>query len=92
MRGERIVHGDMELLEKLGFSPELLIVGLLPHALPELTALFLPLAAWTIASRSGAWKDLLAATLVTTGLAVPVLVATAFIETQVTPHLLLTLR
>jgi hypothetical protein len=68
-----------------------LILGLLPHALPELTALFLPLAAWTIASRSGAWKDLLAATLVTTAIAVPVLIATALIETQVTPELLLAL-
>jgi hypothetical protein len=85
-------HVTRTLSGELGLSPELLIVGLLPHALPELTALFLPLAAWTIASRSGAWKDLLAATMVTTGLAVPVLVATAFIETQVTPHVLLALR
>src|SRR6266496_2942859 len=29
----------------------LLVVGLLPHAVPELIALFLPLAAWIIASR-----------------------------------------
>jgi Stage II sporulation protein M len=85
-------HITSTLSAELGFSPALLIVGLLPHALPELTALFLPLAAWTIASRSGAWKDLLAATLVTTSLAVPVLVATAFIETHVTPHVLLALR
>ena len=35
---------------------------LLPHALPELAALFLPLAAWTLASRRGAWDELLAAT------------------------------
>jgi hypothetical protein len=84
-------HMASTLSAELGLSPELLIVGLLPHALPELTALFLPLAAWTIASRSGAWKDLLAATLVTTSLAVPVLVATAFVETQVTPHVLLAL-
>jgi hypothetical protein len=85
-------HQASSLSAELGLSPALLIVGLLPHALPELTALFLPLAAWTIASRSGAWKDLLAATLVTTALAVPVLVATAFIETHVTPHVLLALR
>ena len=39
----------------------------LPHALPELFALFLPLAAWIIASRAGAWQDLLAATFVTVG-------------------------
>jgi hypothetical protein len=85
-------HQASSLSAELGLSPELLMIGLLPHALPELTALFLPLAAWTIASRSGAWKDLLAATLVTTALAVPVLVATAFIETHVTPHVLLALR
>ena len=68
--------------------PPLLLVGLLPHALPELTALFLPLAAWTIASRRGAWKDLLAATFVTVAIAVPVLVAAAAVETWVSPRLL----
>jgi hypothetical protein len=66
----------------------LLMIGLLPHALPELTALFLPLAAWTVASRRGQWEDLLAATFVTVGMAVPVLVCTAYIETYVTPHAL----
>ena len=66
----------------------LLMVGLLPHALPELTALFLPLAAWTMASRRGAWEDLLAATFVTVGVAIPVLVASAWVETYVTPHVL----
>jgi hypothetical protein len=85
-------HEARTLSAELGLAPEVLLLGLLPHALPELTALFLPLAAWTIASRSGAWKDLLAATIVTTALAAPVLVATAFIETQVTPHVLLSLR
>ncbi len=72
-------------------SVGLLMLGLLPHALPELTALFLPLAAWTLASRRGAWKDLLAATFVTVAIAVPVLVATAWVETYVTPHVLRTL-
>ena len=42
-----------------------LILSVLPHALPELTALFLPLAAWLIASRRGEWNQLLAATFVT---------------------------
>ena len=56
-------------------SPGLLLLGLLPHAVPELTALFLPLAAWIIASRRGEWDELLAATLVTVVIAVPVLVA-----------------
>jgi len=84
-------HGASDLAGELHLSPALLIVGLLPHALPELTALFLPLAAWTIASRRGAWKDLLAATFVTVAVAVPVLVAAAAVETWVSPRLLLAL-
>lgn len=72
----------------LGLSPVVLLIGLLPHALPELTALFLPLAAWTIASRRGAWHELLAATFVTVAVAVPVLVAAAAVETWVTPRTL----
>lgn len=73
---------------QLGIGPGLLIVGLLPHALPELTALFLPLAAWTIASRWGRWDELLAATFVTVAIAVPVLLAAAAIELWVSPELL----
>ncbi len=84
-------HGASDLAGELHLSPALLIIGLLPHALPELTALFLPLAAWTIASRRGAWKDLLAATFVTVAIAVPVLVAAAAVEIWVSPRLLLAL-
>ncbi|MFN8217463.1 MAG: stage II sporulation protein M [Solirubrobacterales bacterium] len=65
-----------------------LILSVLPHAIPELTALFLPLAAWLIASRRGEWNQLLAATLVTVALAVPTLVAAATIEVYVWPHIL----
>jgi uncharacterized membrane protein SpoIIM required for sporulation len=65
-----------------------LIVTLLPHAVPELTALFLPLAAWIIASRRGEWNQLLAATFVTVAIAVPMLVVSALIEVFVWPHLL----
>lgn len=75
----------------LGTSPGLLLLGLLPHALPELTALFLPLAAWIIASRRGDWDQLLAATLVTVGIAVPTLVLTALWEVYAAPHILSTL-
>ena len=84
-------HGASDLADELRMSPARLMLGLLPHAVPELTALFLPLAAWTIASRRGAWKDLLAATFVTVAIAVPVLVAAAAVETWVSPHLLLAL-
>jgi hypothetical protein len=71
----------------LRVSPGLLLLGLLPHAIPELIALFLPLAAWIIASRRGQWEQLLAATVVTVAVAVPVLVVSAFVEVYVSPHL-----
>ncbi len=50
---------------QLDISNAALILSVLPHALLELTALFLPLAAWLIASRRGEWNQLLAATVVT---------------------------
>jgi len=71
----------------LGVSPALLLLGVLPHALPELIALFLPLAAWIIASRHGHWDQLLAATVVTVAISLPVLVLAALVEVYVSPHL-----
>lgn len=69
-------------------SPAALLATRLLHALPELAALFLPLAAWLVTSRRGRWQDLLAATVVTVAVAVPVLVGAALIEVYVSPHLL----
>ena len=77
-----------KLAYQLRISPAMLMVTVLPHAVPELMALFLPLAAWTIASRRGEWGDLLAATLVTVTMAVPTLVCAALWEIYVWPHLL----
>jgi Stage II sporulation protein M len=77
-----------QLAEQFQISPALLILTVLPHALPELTAVFLPLAAWTIASRRGEWHDLLAATFATVGVAIPILVVAASWETFVWPELL----
>jgi stage II sporulation SpoM-like protein len=71
-----------------GISPGLLLLTALPHALLELTAVFLPLAAWTIASRRDEWDQLLAATFVTVGLAIPMLLISATWETYVWPYLL----
>jgi hypothetical protein len=65
-----------------------LMLTVLPHALCELTALFLPLAAWTIASRKGEWGDLLAATAATVAIAIPALVVAALWETYVWPQIL----
>lgn len=81
-------QGAGSLAALMDTTPGMLLLVLLPHALPELVALFLPLAAWIIASRQKDWHELLAATLITVLLAVPVLVAAAFIEVFVTPGLL----
>lgn len=75
-----------------GMSPPVFLLALLPHAVPELMALFMPLAAWMIASRRGDWHELLAATFVTTTMAVPILVCAALIEVYVSPHLIILLR
>lgn len=75
----------------LKVSPGILLLGVLPHAVPELIALFLPLAAWIIASRRGEWEQLLAATVVTVALAIPILVIAALIEVYVSPHLFVAL-
>jgi hypothetical protein len=80
--------GASTLAAQLGVGPATLIATLLPHALLELTALFLPLAAWIAASRQGAWDELLAATFVTVAVAVPVLLASAAIELSLWPVLL----
>jgi len=66
-------------------TPATLLACILPHAVPELTALFLPLAAWIIASRAGRWNELLAATFVTTALALPTLLTACLIEVFVSP-------
>ena len=76
------------LARQLHLSVPVFMLTVLPHALPELVALFLPLAAWTLASRRGRWDELLAATFATTALAVPVLVVTANIEVFLWPRLL----
>jgi uncharacterized membrane protein SpoIIM required for sporulation len=73
---------------QLGMSSALLVLTVLPHALIELTAVFLPLAAWLIASRRDEWHDLLAATFLTVGLALPMLAIAAAIEVTWWPQLL----
>ena len=80
--------GAASIAVQLGTTPGTLLLTLAPHALPELIALFLPLAAWIVASRKDDWQDLLAATFVTVAIAVPVLLASAAVETWVSPHLL----
>jgi hypothetical protein len=80
--------GAASIALQLDTTPGMLLLALTPHALPELVALFLPLAAWIVASRNDDWQDLLAATVVTVAIAVPVLLASAAVEVWVSPHLL----
>lgn len=77
-----------QLAFQLGISPGVLVITILPHAIPELVALFLPLAAWVIASRRNQWHDLLAATFATVAIAIPTLIAAATWEIYVWPHIL----
>jgi hypothetical protein len=79
--GSQLAHG-------LGIEPTTLVLSVAPHALMELTAVFLPLAAWTIASRKGEWSNLLATKLATVAIALPMLVVAAAWETLVWPDLL----
>jgi hypothetical protein len=76
------------LAYQLHISTGVLMLTVLPHALLELTALFLPLAAWTTASRKGEWGSLLAATVATVAVAIPMLVLAALWEAYVWPHIL----
>lgn len=76
------------LAGQLQISPGLLIVSVLPHALIELTAVFLPLAAWIIASRRERWEELLAATGLTVAIAVPMLLVAAAVELVIWPEAL----
>ena len=76
------------IARNLDIGTGLLVLTVLPHALIELTAVFLPLAAWLIASRRGEWADLLAATFLTVLLALPMLLVAATIEMTVWPRLL----
>jgi hypothetical protein len=69
-------------------TPLVMLLTVAPHALLELTALFLPLAAWMLAARAGAWNQLMAATFATTAVALPALVLAAVIEITITPALI----
>jgi hypothetical protein len=73
---------------QLGLHEATLLLLLTPHAILELVGLFLPLAAWLLASRRGEWHTLLAATFVTTAIALPMVLVAALIEVYVTPGLI----
>ena len=76
---------------QLHISDAQLILSVLPQALIELTALFLPLAAWILASRRGEWNQLLAATFVTVAIAVPMVLLAGLIELFLWPQILVSI-
>jgi hypothetical protein len=88
-----VLGGDLSTMSAqfgVGVTPLLAAMSL--HAVPELCALFLPLAAWLLAARAAQWHQLMAATIVTTAVALPVLVLSALVEVFVTPQVLLSLH
>lgn len=78
-------HGVGDISYTLQISDTTLMLTVLPHALIELTAVFLPLAAFLIASRGGDWHELLAATVVTVSVALPMIIFAAFMEAYLWP-------
>ena len=87
-----ILGGDAATLaHQFGFSDAEFLAIISLHALPELFALFLPLAAWTMASKRGRWDELLAATFVTVAFAIPILLLAGAVEVWVTPRVLVSL-
>lgn len=81
-------HGVGDISYTMQISDTTLMLSVLPHALIELTAVFLPLAAFLIASRSGDWHELLAATVVTVAVALPMIIFAAFLEAYLWPETL----
>jgi hypothetical protein len=77
-----------QLAFQFDVSPGVMVLTVLPHATIELTAVFLPLAAWTMASRRGEWQDLMAATIATVAMAIPMLIIASLWETYAWPHLI----
>lgn len=81
-------HGVGDIAFTLQISDSTLMLTVLPHALIELTAVFLPLAAFLVASRHNDWHELLAATIVTVAIAIPTIVFAAFLEAYLWPETL----
>jgi len=77
-----------QIADQLALSPATLMLTVAPHALVELVAVFLPLAAWTRASRQRRWDELLAATMATVAIAIPLLLVAAAWEVWIWPGLL----
>jgi Stage II sporulation protein M len=82
----RLGHELASAAHTLGFTPAELLVRLSPHAVPELTAVFLPLAGCVSLLRRRRFEDLGAAALLTAVVAFPIVVCAAGIEVYLTPY------
>jgi len=82
----RLGHELASAAHTLGYTPAGLLLRLSPHAVPELTAVFLPLAACLSLVRRRRHDDLAAAALLTAIVAFPVVVCAAGIEVFLTPY------
>jgi hypothetical protein len=72
-----------------GYETWELLLRVAPHALPELTAVFLPLGAWLVLAAQRQRSELLAASVLATSLAIPILVIATILEEWLAPRLLL---
>jgi hypothetical protein len=81
-----------DLSRVVGIGSTHLLVLVLPHAIPELVAVFLPLGLFLLEARRGRLDRLGAWSMQAAALALPVLVCAALIETYVTPALVIAAR
>jgi hypothetical protein len=84
----RLGHDLASAAQTLGFAPGELVVRLSLHAVPELTAIYLPLAACVSLARRRRTDDLAAAALLTAIVAFPAVVCAAGIEVFLTPYVM----
>jgi hypothetical protein len=84
----RLGHDLASAAHTLGLAPADLLARLSLHAVPELTALYLPLAACLSLVRRGRTDDLAAAAALTTIVAIPLVVICAFVEVFLTRYML----
>lgn len=80
------------LSETVGIPSTHLLVLVLPHAVPELVAVFLPLGLFLLEARRGRLDRLGRWSLQAAALALPLLLCAAMIETYVTPPRVLAAR
>jgi hypothetical protein len=81
-------HDLASAAQTLGLTPAGLALRLSVHAVPELTALYLPLAACLVLVRRRRTDDLAAAAMLATVVAIPVVVMCAYVEVYLTRYVI----